>query len=492
MYDPHSPIKTPSTLQCTGDNGQWKGQQPRVVSFSYRRPECGTDNPALLWRYDTSEEEMQIPTSQIITIAPNLDNKRFCIVVSIPASSDLPSRIQSYIATGLPQEFLEDYQNGHGNSRERFPEHLSLEGSDVHIIVSRLSGTGLSIKEYESFLTEAFNILGIAFSIHHTDSTSFISTFASNALLPRAIEGRKQTVILLSGDGGISDLLNALRSAAKPTAFSHYMKPVVALLPAGTANALFHSLHPQAAHKFALRSIFTDIPQPLKYFSAAFSPGALYVTDEGRGSEPLSSSPSTPGHVFGAVVFSWGFHASLVADSDTAALRKYGKERFQRAALALLHPPDGKPPHAYRGRVSYLKNEDGPDEWVNMPEGEHAYVLVTLVSNLEESFTISPRSTPTSQNMFLLHFGPMSAAAVQDLMALAYQGGQHVYQPGVTYVPTRGVRIEFDEEVEGDEGARWRRVCVDGRIVSVPSGGWAEVRSMVGEPVVLDVLQPRE
>jgi len=37
-----------------------------------------------------------------------------------------------------------------------------------------------------------------------------------------------------------------------------------------------------------------------------------------------------------------------------------------------------------------------------------------------------------------------------------------------------GMRVAVEEE--GDEGGRWRRVCVDGRIVRMEEGGWVEVR----------------
>lgn len=41
----------------------------------------------------------------------------------------------------------------------------------------------------------------------------------------------------------------------------------------------------------------------------------------------------------------------------------------------------------------------------------------------------------------------------------------------VTYADTEQVRIDFQEDEE-----RWRRVCIDGKIVAVEKDGWVEIR----------------
>ena len=65
------------------------------------------------------------------------------------------------------------------------------------------------------------------------------------------------------------------------------------------------------------------------------------------------------------------------------------------------------------------------------------------------------------------------------LLTLAYQGGKHVEDDRVAYREIVGLQIDFDEQ-----DARWRRVCVDGKIVRVEQGGWVEVRSGTGEGLV--------
>jgi hypothetical protein len=77
--------------------------------------------------------------------------------------------------------------------------------------------------------------------------------------------------------------------------------------------------------------------------------------------------------------------------------------------------------------------------------------------------------------MYLVHFGPTTGDEAMRIMGLAYQGGKHVEDEKVRYEKVEGLRIEMREEDE-----RWRRVCVDGKIVRVEEGGWVEVRKRVG------------
>jgi diacylglycerol kinase family enzyme len=143
-----------------------------------------------------------------------------------------------------------------------------------------------------------------------------------------------------------------------------------------------------------------------------------------------------------------------------------------------LYPADGSLPHPYRGKVSYL-TQDG--EWTKLDGEEHLYTLATLVSNLEAPFCISPSTKPLDGSMHLVYFGPTSGDEAMRIMGLAYQGGKHVDDAMVRYEQIEGLKIEFDEA-----DGRWRRVCVDGKIIRVEKGGWVEVKKRVGG--VLDVV----
>ena len=68
------------------------------------------------------------------------------------------------------------------------------------------------------------------------------------------------------------------------------------------------------------------------------------------------------------------------------------------------------------------------------------------------------------------------------ILGLAFQGGGHVDEEAVGYKDIEGMRINFDEP-----DSRWRRVCIDGKIVRVGEGGWVEVRKNTAVEV-LDLI----
>jgi diacylglycerol kinase family enzyme len=216
-----------------------------------------------------------------------------------------------------------------------------------------------------------------------------------------------------------------------------------------------------------LRTLLRGHPKPLPLFRATFSPGARLLTNEARTASPLKNNI-----LYGAVVASYGLHSTLVADSDTTEYRKHGDKRFALVAKDLLFPDDGTQPHAYLAEVTLA--HDGHREVID--RNEHGYVLASLVSNLEKTFTISPESKPFDRVLKVVHFGALSGEDTMNIMKAAYDNGKHVQQDNIGYSSVEGVRIKFKEP---GESWRWRRCCVDGLIVGVEEGGWMEV-SLLG------------
>jgi diacylglycerol kinase family enzyme len=315
------------------------------------------------------------------------------------------------------------------------------------------------------------------FQVHTTTSATSVLELANDLVFTKANAGTALRIIVLSGDGGVIDLVNGLSSHSTS---SSYVAPQVVLLPLGTANALYHSTNVGKTNMWGINALASSQSRPLPIFTATFSSGARLLVDEARSEEELSKDPSTGRPTLhGAVVCSWGMHASLVADSDTAEYRKFGVERFKMAAKEALYPADGLAPHAYKAKVSVLKGE----EWTSLKDEEHMYTLATMVSNLEQPFCISPHSKPLDGSIHLVHFGPTSGDEAMRLMGLAYQGGKHIEDPAIRYEAIDGIRIHF--EGREDEG-RWRRICVDGKIVRVEKDGWVEVRKDTRR--VLDIV----
>ncbi|KAK3487871.1 ATP-NAD kinase-like domain-containing protein [Neurospora hispaniola] len=462
-----------------------------------------------------------------------------------------PFKLSVTYAQSLPEEFTREFLV------EKAPEHLA--GVDeLHVIVSTRSGLGLAAGFYEGvlkpLLEEGFGFeavgdvvegdddddkegrktrSGKTYQITFTKSADTVKDFARGLVSPSSsfAQGRQQrqpsrTIILLSGDGGIIDLLNGLDHhpldvSSSPSPSS---TPTLAILPLGTGNALFHSLHkplykPQSTDGpsplvLGLRTLFKrGVSAPLPTFRAEFSPGAKLISGQPEVLPNSNDSPkdnllfdvtstssgTTPKkrpeitHLLGAIVFSYGFHASLVYESDTPAYRVHGDKRFGMAAGELL-----KLSHLYdadvfirRSSSSSSSSERREEIITLLPKDSHStYILLTLVSNLEKTFCISPASRPLDGQLRLVHFGFDEEGAggadaeagnrgkqTMDIMMAAYRDGAHINDPEEKFKDVVGYEeVEEIKVVINETDERWRKVCVDGTIVEVEKGGWVTVK----------------
>ncbi|KAK3951549.1 ATP-NAD kinase-like domain-containing protein [Pseudoneurospora amorphoporcata] len=478
-----------------------------------------------------------------------------------------PFKLSVTDARNLPEELKRKFLV----EKEKAPEHLA--GVDeVHVIVSTRSGLGMAAGFYEGVLKRLLEegcgfVAGEVgddvvdrhgghdgdkgqerrggvdkkegrrkYQITVTKSADAVKDFARGLVSSEGKQQPSRTIILLSGDGGIIDFLNGLDhpghghhtcSQQQPEA-SPSQTPTLAILPLGTGNALFHSLHkplytPDASGPsplvLGLRTLFKrGVSAPLPTFRAEFSPGARLISgqpevlsdneDEGpkanllfdvtttnstaetaNGKEEEKKARPRPEitHLLGAIVFSYGFHASLVYESDTPAYRVHGDKRFGMAAGELL-----KLSHLYDASLS-IRGTSSPaaaETWKELPRHTHStYILATLVSNLEKTFCISPASRPLDGQLWLVHFGFPSPSSSEergkttmDIMMAAYRDGEHVKDPeqkfkgAVGYEQVEEIKVTIDETDE-----RWRKVCVDGTIVEVEKGGWVSVRREDGD-----------
>lgn len=382
-----------------------------------------------------------------------------------PESRGTGSCLESIKVAYMPPTVLSEYLiNGN-------PRHF--QGCNVHVVISAPSGTGNGKNLFHHILQPFLSHLQLNnYEVHETKSPRTIPDLARSTFLPCAQTGIPQTIILVAGDGGLVDLVNVFHASTGALLVS----PNIALIPAGTGNAMANSIGLLTHPKSALVALMNGRSVHLPTFVANFSPGAQHVIDEGRNRAALEANLATGSRspvVYGAVVASWGVHSALVADSDTAEYRGFGADRFKMAAKELLYPSDGTATHRYRGTIDLIKCDDlANTEYVRGIEcTEHMYMLATLVSKLERDFVISPGSFPLDGRLKLIHFAPMLPDEAMRLLGLAYQSGQHVHEPAVTYEDIEGFRITFQEKDE-----KWRRVCIDGKIIAVEEDGWMEVR----------------
>ncbi|KAK3679260.1 hypothetical protein LTR78_000821 [Recurvomyces mirabilis] len=461
----------------------------RPVTFSLVRHEGSQYE--LVWEENESDTKERITRDDMIAVLPIHasvpDDYTVLYVAPNPAIKDNPVAspviFKHFVGTNLPGDLVHAYEPP-GNACWQLRQD---DGSipNLHIIVSSGSGTGQGQNVWEVLLKPMLqHVCPMAdkYAVHFTDSESSVTDLTKSVLLPAANQGKAQSIILLSGDGGIVDIVNGLLSDKH---MRQYIKPNIAILPLGTGNALAHSVGITADNTLGVKNLLQGRTRELPIFRVSFSSGARLLVNEAREVQQLALVNGAPTS-YGAVVCSWGFHAGLVADSDTHEYRKHGAERFKMAAKEALYPSDGSRPHPYCGKVSVLRpsNDGAKQDWQVLNRSTHAYVLVTPVSKLEKGFTISPASRPLDGKLRLVQFSALSGDECMDIMTKAYDGGKHADDPRVGYEEIEGLRIEFDEE-----DARWRRICVDGKIVRVEEGGWVEARAGVKEVADLILAQ---
>ncbi|KAK1252815.1 hypothetical protein MKX08_004002 [Trichoderma sp. CBMAI-0020] len=363
---------------------------------------------------------------------------------------------------------------------------------DVDVIVSTKSGIGLSQLFWQTVLQPLWNSvdeLSSGVNVLITQDEHSVRNFAQ-ALASSASDSQR-TVVLLSGDGGIVDLING-----GPHDAQRQRQPLLAVLPLGTGNALFSSLHKPfwvsqdgkiediSSLVLGLRTLFRGVSANLPLFHASFPPGSRIVKFKPAANQEeeisvednsaaaalhLAKEEIQVSHLYGAVVASYGFHSSLIYESDTPEYRVHGDKRFGMVAQELLRES-----HPYIAQVDV--RHPSSSEWETIPRNEHTYVLLTPLSNLERTFTISPASKPLDGKLRMVHFGNIGGERTMDAMMKAYDGGKHV---GLKWDDGHEVRYEEVEELRVailEEDERWHKVCIDGTIVDIPKGGQLSVR----------------
>lgn len=278
---------------------------------------------------------------------------------------------------------------------------------------------------------------------HHyiaTTSADSITKFAESLQLDEPV-----TVAILGGDTSVSEFVNGL--AGNPSKGNVNL----VVLPTGTGNALALSLGLNDLHK-ALEKLFTATsPKPLYLYLAALPKDTKILF---RGEEVADA----PAKFYFLVVFSWAFHASLVADSDTEELRQHGNERFKIAAQNNIGRPQ-----KYDGSVLIGSSKT---------EGPFAYLVITPAQSFEPGFKILPKGDIHEQSLYVLSVGYeyeeiLTGKYLYDIMIEAYDNGRHVENPKTTYKKAeRGDTITIHgQNLLPQEN---RRFCVDGAIILLP------------------------
>lgn len=459
--------------------------------------EYGPREPIELdWADDLEDQVGQLKDENIIFVLKQGESEdQGYVVFSLTNETKVSyGKLSCLLAPRLPEDILQRHL------LREIPDHLNSGGGrDVTVVVSTHSGLCRAEEFFMGVVRPLLAAVGLTprlsgdeakehgYEVIVTQSDKTIKDLGKRLQQESAgcSTAVKRSILLLTGDGGIVDLLNGSDSDSPLLS----PKPTIILLPMGTGNALFHSLHKPLYtstsshhHAIALRTLFRGVPAPLPVFEASFSSGARLITYSDPSSESNGEAEEhtrAVSRLLGGIVASYGFHASLVWESDTPAYRKHGDKRFGMAAEELL-----KVGHGYDALVQIRKKEDGEEEWETpsfMEKGRKiGYALTTMVSNLEKTFTISPASRPLDGKLRLVGFGDVGGEKTLDVMKAAYNDGAHV---GMRWNGEQGreetVGYEEVEEVRvtvRETDGRWRKVCVDGTIVELPTDGWMSIQ----------------
>jgi len=555
-------------------------QVPAPAAIPHHLIECPDGEVFWATQKDNVEEPLtRLKREEIVLILKQSPSIGGYLVYSLeePRSDEAgDGKVPPFKLSVLPAAYLPEKPLA-GLLLDDIPTHLQSDGRRrlLDVIVSTRSGLGLASAFYRGVLHSLLGALGLEedglgssghaeealqngdrdgsrgygfrYKVTVTKSSQTIRDFARGLGQSDPSGAPERTIVLLSGDGGVVDLLNGLDQSA-----GDVPPPMVTVLPLGTGNALFHSLH-KPLYKagsasaaapsplvLGLRTLFRGTAAPLPTFKASFSPGSYLVSSPEPAEVPVEGSNgdgntngkadgygddhpngNTNGHtngnsngnsngkingnaktdkeveingannadklngeadstchpteitqLIGAIVASYGFHASLVWESDTPAYRLHGDKRFGMAAASLLQIS-----HPYHATVEI--RSPNSLTFSPLPNAQFNYLLATMVSNLEKTFTISPDSRPLDGRLRLVHFGDVGGDRTMQIMMAAYRGGEHIgmrwvgddgREDGVGYEEVEEVRVTIEEEEP-----RWRKVCIDGTIVEVPRGGWMSV-----------------
>ncbi|KAN0105232.1 ATP-NAD kinase-like domain containing protein [Russula decolorans] len=331
------------------------------------------------------------------------------------------------------------------------------------------------------------------------------------------------TLVLVSGDGTLHEIVNALHGARseREAAFPSLR---IALIPGGTANALHSTFFPpstssSATEPTSLASLLSFlsatprlIPLTFAHITISNSPPAQSALRNPHKSPLTASSRSASSDsdvdVISAVVTSTALHAAILHDSEALRASVPGIERFKiaaeknattwyRGSLNLLPPVQQYDVNT--GALIDLVREDEVGGSMGLV-GPFVYSLSTVnADRLEPLFRIAPLQRtlpppPDAHTMDVLVVRPSLDISLEGkcdektrerfkervwtVLNAAYQDGAHIKAQydspdGKTKGPpvVEYFRVGGWQWVPEEDDEKAHLLCVDGKIFHTPKGG---------------------
>lgn len=377
-----------------------------------------------------------------LLVAPIVDDSRF-VVFTVRSDNNGNQRLLQSVVSQVPSHLLNKVTSfpvvkwETGARLDKFEQPSCVDSMPPHlrsltVINSKHAGGSAGGQVYFNILSPLLKAFGVRHVYVATDSPETICAHAQSF-------SSSATVVIIGGDTSVHEFVNFL-----PPSTGTDLR--LSIIPAGTGNALMSSLGVTSPLTAVQRLFLHKEFYPLSSFEVTFPPGA-------RG---LNSPVPERTSYQALVVASWGFHAALVAESDSQEMRKYGSERFGIAAGQLISNVD----QTYFGEIS------GVQKSIASPI---SYLLFTTVTNLEATFPISPHSNPPSSGkLFCVAVPAVANSDLMDIMRKVYDHSAHIEDPRVIYQQITGeCYVEVGRKNVQDDMRRW---CVDGCIIQTPPG----------------------
>jgi hypothetical protein len=251
------------------------------------------------------------------------------------------------------------------------------------------------------------------------------------------------TLVLVSGDGTLHEIVNALRSARSKQEGPFPILRVV-LIPGGTANALHSTLFPPptsptaeptvlaSLHSFLSGTTQRLVPLTFAHTSIPTSPPVLPGSSENPDGAPV---PTTSSDVVSIVVTSTALHAAILHDSEALRASVPGIERYKMAARQ-------NETTWYRARARLL----GPVQRYDVTTG----ALVTVVTaEEEEPLELS--------GPFAYFLSTVNVDRLEPLLRIAPLQRALPPPPGAKTMDVLAVRPLRDPSLEGKAGEGERK-----------------------------------
>lgn len=181
---------------------------------------------ALTW------ESTKILDEDVITVINTLGGTAEYTIFSLEAVSGegdaakkAPFKLRTTNAMILPQDYLDRFLF---TSLPAF-----LQDKKVSVLISTLSGTGLAQAFFDDVLHPLLRAIGFEdskYTVAKTKSTDSVKEFAQFSLIDDANEGKEHTVLMLSGDGGIVDIINAMLQGKERSRYDTLLRGRMSLI----------------------------------------------------------------------------------------------------------------------------------------------------------------------------------------------------------------------------------------------------------------------